>query len=131
METRWVAMASSAASALYAVSDSTARLASLSTFVMPFTSMPGVESYLVAPSTSTAVWRDSVLVQGELVVVRVDGNLRKAYSYAYGVTTTGGTVFSGPFKNFPLHHTPRSGSVSAVSLVGFHPLLRLEPDTAA
>lgn len=117
-------MPSSAASALAGVSDSTARLFSLSTTVMPFTSMPGVVDYLVMPSTMTAVSHLNVSVQGEFVAVRIDGRLRKAYSFAYGVTTTGGTVFAGPFIAFPYHHTPSSGSVSSTSFFGFNPLLR-------
>jgi hypothetical protein len=113
-----------AASALSAVSDSTAPVFSLSTGVMPFNSMHGVVSYLVAPSTSTAVSHASVIVCGEFVAVRVEGDVRKAYSYAYGIASTGGTVFKGPFKDFPHHHTPSSRSVSAASLVGFNPHLR-------
>lgn len=117
-------MLSSAASALAGVSDSTAPIFSLSTTVMPFTTMPGVERYIVAPSTLTAVSYFNVTVQGEFVVVRTEGGLRKAYSYAYGMTSTGGVVFTGPFKAFPFHHTPSSCSFSSTSFLGFNPLLQ-------
>lgn len=117
-------MKTSAAEALASASDSTGPIFSLSTAVLPFNSMPTVESYLVAPSTCTAMLHNGVLVCGEFVVTRRDGQVYKTYSYVYGVGADGRTVYGAPFKDFPLHHVPTSCSVSAASLLGFHPLFR-------
>ncbi len=74
-----------------------------------------VIAYLVAPSTSTAVLHQGVLVCGEMVISRLDKSLRKTYSYVYGVAMTGGTVFGAHYKNFRLHHTPSSCTAEAAA----------------
>jgi len=117
-------MASSAAGALSALSDSTSTgpIFSLHTTLVPFQGMPGVVAYHVVPSTSTAVLHQGVLLCGELMVSRLDGDIRKSYSYVYGVTSTGGTIFGGPFKAFILHHTPRSCTAGVADFFGHNPL---------
>src|SRR5213592_4037927 len=124
MAFRWIRMPSSAAGALAALSDSTrpGPIFSLSTGTLPFGKMPGVVAYLVAPSTSTAVLREGVLVCGEIVVSRLEGKVRKSYSYVYGLGSTGATVFGAQFKHFRLHHMPSSCAARPAELFGHNPL---------
>jgi hypothetical protein len=120
-------MLSSAADALATVSDSTAPVFSLSTAVLPFATMRGVVAYVVAPATSSAALHEGVLVCGEFVVTRVDGEVLKSYSYVYGPGTTGNTVFTGPYKDFPTHRIPSSCSADPSDLLGYNPLLPRRP----
>ena len=117
-------MPSSAAIALSSVSDSSgpAPIFSIATAYMPFSTMNGVDSYFVAPATCTAIPYRGIQVCGELVVSRIDRQVRKSYSYVYGVDEQGRTVYGAHFKSFPLHRMPSSCSFSAASFFGYNPL---------
>lgn len=118
-------MPSSAASALSAISGGSGAptpIFSLSTGELPFTSMARVVQYLAAPATCTSALHYGVLVCGELIVSRLDGDLLKSYSIVYGVSSTGGTVYGGQFKGFPLHHMPSSCTAEAADFFGHNPL---------
>jgi len=84
------------------------------------TNMPGVSAYFVSGYTATAQVA-SVVVGGEMAVVRTDGGLAKGYNYVLGTSSDGRVVFSGPYKSFPEHHSPVSQPVEVAALFGHTP----------
>lgn len=86
--------------------------------------MPGALSYFVSGYVSPVALPQGVTVGGEMVVVRTEGDLGKAYNYVFATSSDGQVCFNGPHKHFAGHHFPASSAVVVSRLFGHHPLQR-------
>lgn len=84
-------------------------------------SMAGVNAYFVSAHTAPICAAQGVLVAGEMVAVRHDHDLSKAYNYAYATSSGGGAFIMGPFTDFSLHHMATTSGVPVASLFGHTP----------
>jgi len=83
--------------------------------------MAGVMSYFVSGYASQQSLKDGLMVAGEMLVARVDGDVTKNYQFVFAVSSDGATYFSGPFKAFSGHHVMSSQSIPVNSLFGHTP----------
>jgi hypothetical protein len=83
--------------------------------------MQGAVSYFVSGYTNNVPLPQGVTVGGELVVVRTEGDLGKAYNYVFATSSDGQVCINGPHKYFAGHHFPATSAVAVSSLFGHHP----------
>lgn len=83
--------------------------------------MPGAASYFVRAYSSPINMGNNTIAGGELVVVRNDQGLWKAYNYVFASSGDGRLYFNGPHKNYPEHHFLSTSAVSLESLFGHIP----------
>jgi hypothetical protein len=83
--------------------------------------MPGAVSYFVSGYTTPVPLPQGVTVGGEMVVVRTEADLGKAYNHVFATSTDGQVRFNGPHKHFAGHHFPASSAVVVSSPFGHHP----------
>lgn len=62
---------------------------------------------------------------GEFAVTRKDGDLSKSYSYVYAIAKDGEVLFTGPYINFPLHHSASGSPITVEDLFGHHPIKKI------
>ncbi len=80
--------------------------------------MPGAVSYFVSGYMSPLPVAQGITAGGEMVVVRTDSDLGKAYNYVFATSADGQVCFNGPHKYFAGHHFPASSAVVVSSLFG-------------
>ena len=83
--------------------------------------MPGVASYFVSAYSSPINIGNNTIAGGELVVVRNDLGLWKAYNFVVASSEDGCLHFNGPHKNFPEHHFLSTSAVPLENLFGHIP----------
>ena len=83
--------------------------------------MSGAASYFVSAYSNPVNLGKYTIAGGELVVVRNDNGLWKAYNYIFASSGDGRVYFNGPYKNFPEHHFSTTASISLESLFGHFP----------
>ena len=87
----------------------------------PLQAMPGAVSYFVSGYTTGVPITPELTVGGEMVVVRTDGDVAKAYNFVLATSSNGQVCFNGPYKNFPGHHFDPGSAVTIASLFGHGP----------
>jgi hypothetical protein len=125
MSDRWVTIQPEPSIALAQATSPAPAIISLSTMSMPFSGMPGVVEYWATPYPHPYSVSSSITIAGEFAVVRLQGPLRKAYNYAFGIAPSGSSVFSGPFKNFDAHYTSSATSADVRLFFGHHPWIAI------
>ena len=121
MPDRWVSLQPESSIALAQGTSPAPGIVSLSTASMPFSRMPFVVEYLAMQYVSPYSISSTITIAGEFAVVRIEGSVRKAYDYAFGIAPSGDSVFNGPFKTFDAHHTSSASSVDLRKFFGHHP----------
>ena len=84
--------------------------------------MPGAVSYFVSAYTAPVSVAPGITAGGEMVVVRTEGDLAKAYNYVFATSSGGQVCFNGPYKHFDQHHFASSSAVPVGSLFGHTPI---------
>ena len=87
----------------------------------PLQAMPGAVSYFISGYTTGVPIAPGLTAGGEMVVVRTDAGVAKAYQFVLATSSNGQVCFNGPYKNFPGHHFAPGASVTVASLFGHGP----------
>ena len=85
------------------------------------TAMPGMVSCLGSNFSSPVVSSNGLTVGGEMVLVRTEGTLTKAYQYMVATSTDGSLHCSGPYKDSPVHHVHPGQQVVPEDFFGHTP----------
>jgi len=85
--------------------------------------IPGIVDFYVSSYAMPIPLTPGIAADGEIAVVRHDGDTAKAYNYIFATSSNGQVYFSGPHKDFPSHHFATSTSVPIESLFG-HPFTK-------
>jgi len=83
--------------------------------------MQGAQSYFVSAYSTPIPTTPGVSAAGEMVVLRKDAGLAKAYNYVFATSSGGNVYYAGPFKHFDLHHLGSTEGVAVVDLFGHSP----------
>ena len=80
--------------------------------------LPGAVSCFVS-SYINQVTSTGLTIGGEMVSRwGTDQATAKAYNFAFGTSSDGQVCFTGPFKNFPAHHSPSLEPAPVASMFG-------------
>lgn len=122
MSQKWHPIDQEAAKKLMQLTSSPGVVMQFSTNALPdsLQKMSGAVSYFVS-SNITQATTPGFTIGGEIVVVRTDQAIAKAYNFAFGTSSNGQVCFAGPFKNFPTHHSPAAQPASVDSMFGHVP----------
>jgi len=82
--------------------------------------MPGAVSYFVS-GYATPANLNSVVVGGEILIARADGQTTTNYQFALATSSDGAVFIAGPYKAFEGHHLTAASAVSVSSLFGHTP----------
>ena len=119
----WTLVNSEAAVALTTITNSPGVVYGLPAGNLPqnLQKMPGVTSYYVTGYAPPQSLKDGVMIAGEMLVARVDGNITKNYQFVFAVSSDGAPHFAGPYKAFSGHHVMSGHSIPVNSLFGHTP----------
>ena len=123
MKTKWTRADEAAAQKLTEATLAPGRVYPLTTSDLPqgLQRMPNAVSYFVSAYTTPRPTTSGVRASGEMVVLRRDEELAKAYNYVFATSSGGNVYFTGPFKRFDLHHLASTDGVAVTDLFGHSP----------
>jgi hypothetical protein len=123
---KWTPISPPAAEKLTQATSSPGVVFPVATNMLPagLQAMPGAVSYFVSGYTSPMSLPKGLTAGGEMIVVRTEGDLGKAYNYLFATSNNGQVCFNGPHKHFEGHHFSATSAVNISELFGHHPLTK-------
>jgi hypothetical protein len=91
-----------------------------------FQKVPGLETVYLSGYCMPLEVFPSLSATGELVSVRLDDETIKTYNYVFAVTDDHRVFWTGPFKDFDLHHIELGSEVPVEKLFGNNPIQKTD-----
>ena len=91
-----------------------------------FQKVPGLETVYLSGDCMPLEVFPSLSATGELVSVRLDDETIKTYNYVFAVTDDHRVFWTGPFKDFDLHHIELGSEVPVEKLFGNNPIQKTD-----
>lgn len=121
---RWNPCSETMAHQLTATTYNTAKVYECPFSALPvnFQKVPGLETVYLSGYCKPLEVFPSLSATGEIVSVRIDGNIIKSYNYVFAVSDDQQVFWTGPFKDFDLHHIDLGEEVPVAHLFGNNPI---------
>jgi hypothetical protein len=98
----------------------------ISALPLNFQKVPGLETVYLSGYCMPLEVFPSLSATGELVSVRLDDETIKTYNYVFAVTDDHRVFWTGPFKDFDLHHIELGSEVPVEKLFGNNPIQKTD-----
>jgi hypothetical protein len=125
---KWHNMDEAAAKRLTIVTDSPNVVFQMALDNAPYNlqEMPGAVSYFISGYITPKTMQNGVTIGGEIVIVRTEEEMAKAYNFVIATSSDGKVYYNGPYKDFPDHHFNVLLPVPIESLFGHTPFTKSE-----